>query len=419
MSALDKLLSLREKMQQNVQQCILPFWCDFMEDTKNGGFWGMVDNDLQPVADYPKAIVLNCRMLWTYSMAYSVFRNERYAELAKRAFSYIRDHFWDKEFGGAYWMLNYQGIPLEIEKRTYGQAFIIYSMAEYYHVFGDQEALDMAMNTFELVNRYVRYENGGYADSVQRDWSKDFWVWKWVMNPNGAAKLLNSHLHLFEATITLLEATGSEAVKATLKEFLLFLLDVAFDKSIHHLKAGMDENGDRIDNEVSFGHDSECSYLLVWAAQLIGEPALLARAEQTALDIMEHVYAEGLDPVLGGMYNESDLSTGHVDKSKVWWVQAEGITAFINCYQISGNQKFVDAAAGIWKYVEENLVDWEKGEWFAVGYDPGIDDLSRISADNTVRMCCGKASKPKCPYHNSRSCFEMMKRVALIQNSNG
>lgn len=411
MTTREKLLDLQSRMQKNVRENILPFWLTHMVDDEHGGFYGTVDDDLKPVKDAPKAIVLNCRMLWTFSHAYRVLGDEQCAALAKRAFEYVRDRFWDPTFGGVYWMLNYEGIALELEKRTYGQAFVIYSMAEYYMAFGDEEALRLAMEAFRLVNAHVRYDNGGYADSVQRDWTRDFWVWKWVMNPLGAPKLLNSHLHLFEATITLYEATKDDEVGSVLRDFLNFLLTVATDHSLHHLKAGMDEAGNRIDNEISFGHDSECSYLLVQAAQLLGDSELLARAQNAALDIMDHVMAEGMDPDYGGLFNEKDAVSGYVDKCKVWWVQAEGITAFMNCYQITGREAYLDAARNIWDYTEKYVVDNEKGEWLAVGCEPGRSPETIQSGLNVTKMCAGKASKPKCPYHNSRTCFEIMRRV--------
>ncbi|MFR1477920.1 MAG: hypothetical protein ACLSB9_20700 [Hydrogeniiclostridium mannosilyticum] len=45
------------------------------------------------------------------------------------------------------------GEPSELEKRTYAQAFLIYSYAEYYRVFGSKEALDRARQVLSLLNR--------------------------------------------------------------------------------------------------------------------------------------------------------------------------------------------------------------------------------------------------------------------------
>lgn len=411
MNTKEKMLDLRSRMEKNVKECILPFWTTYMIDEENGGFYGKVNHDKTPDNTYPKAIVLNTRMLWAFTQGYEHFGDEKCAELAKREFEYIRDHFWDKKYGGVYWMLNAKGDPIEVEKRTYGQAFIVYSMAEYYKAFKDPEALDMAMTTFKLVQDHVKFENGGYADSVSRDWQFDNWLLPWMMNRDGAMKLLNSHLHMFEATMTLLDVTGDEYVKSVLRDFLNFLIDVAYEKDSHHLKAGMDINGNRIDTEINYGHDSECAYLMTWSARLIGEEDIIQRADAAALDIMEHVYQEAMDPINGGVYSDINCKTGHVNKSKIWWNQCEGITSFFNCYQITGDEKYLDAAINIWNYTEENVVDPE-GEWLAVGKNK-VRDEEWIKAEEAFNQFMGDeiASKAKCPYHNSRTCFEIMKRV--------
>ena len=78
-------------------------------------------------------------------------------ELAQRAFRYIQSHFWDELYGGVYWAVTCRGEPSELEKRTYAQAFLIYSYAEYYRVFGSKEALDRARQVLSLLNRHMKY----------------------------------------------------------------------------------------------------------------------------------------------------------------------------------------------------------------------------------------------------------------------
>lgn len=412
MDAHEKIIDLRTRMERNVREGIMPFWRDYMTDEENGGFYGKVNADLTPDKEYPKAIVLNCRMLWAYTMAYKNLGEEKYKDLAKRAFDYISQYFWDETFGGVYWMLNAGGIPLEIEKRTYGQAFIIYSMAAYYQVFGDERAVKYAKQTFDLVNEHVKFKNGGYADSVGRDWRFDNWLLPWMMNRDGAYKLLNSHLHMFEATMALFEATGDLSVKKVLKEFLEFLLNDCVDTNLMHLKAGMDINGNRIDGEVNYGHDAECCYLMTGSARLIGEQDLIDRADKMALSIMDKVLAEGIDLKNGGLYSDADYRTGHVNRVKIWWTQAEGITSFFNCYQLTHDEKYLDAAINIWNYTEKNIVNQQVGEWLAVGKNPISDKELEEQEKSAVDFMQDEiASKAKCPYHNSRTCYEIMRRA--------
>ena len=416
MTQKEKIIDLKTRMEKNLRENILPFWVNYTVDDEKGGFYGRVFSDHSPDKDYAKAIVLNARILWTFTMAYEVFGDEIYAKLAKRAFNYISERFWDKEFGGAYWMLNSEGIPIETEKRTYGQAFIVYSMAEYYNAFKDANALDMAMKTFKLVQDCAAFDNGGYLDSVGRDWVYDEGLLLWRMNHGGAPKLLNSHLHMFEATMTLYDATRDGYVKDVLRKFLEFLLDVCVEPESHHLKAGMDEEGRRVDHEINYGHDAECCYLMTWSARLVGKEDLRVRADAAALDIMDHVLDEAIDPVNGGMFGEINTATGVQNRSKIWWTQAEGITSFFNCYQLTGDEKYLDAALNIWNYTEENVVD-PTGEWFAIGKNKIMDyawragDAARTGAANKE-----KANKSKCPYHNARTCFEIMKRAGVELN---
>ena len=406
----EKMLDLKARMEKNLKEGILPFWINYTVDGEKGGFYGRVLDDHTPDKNASKAIVLNTRILWAFSMAYEVFGDEIYAKLAHRAFEYIRDHFWDKEFGGAYWMLNSDGIVTDVVKRTYGQAFIVYSMAEYYNAFKNEEALEMAMKTFRLMQERAAFENGGYLDSVSRDWEYDPGLMVWGYNPGGAPKLLNSHLHMFEATMTLYDATRDEYVKGVLKRFLEFLIDVCVEKDSHHLKAGMDREGRRADHEINYGHDAECCYLMTWSARLIGDEALIKRVDATVLDIMDHVLDEAIDPVNGGMFYEINTDTGVQNKSKSWWAQSEAITSFFNCYQISGDEKYLDAAIGIWNYTEENVVD-PTGEWYSNGKNKIMDYPWRIKEAARAGANKEKANRSKCPYHNSRACFEIMKRV--------
>lgn len=128
--------------------------------------------------------MLNGRMLWTYSRAWDMVRYPACQELAQRAFRYIQSHFWDELYGGVYWAVTCRGEPSELEKRTYAQAFLIYSYAEYYRVFGSKEALDRARQVLSLLNRHMKYPQGGYADSAARDWLRDDWINFWVKNRN-------------------------------------------------------------------------------------------------------------------------------------------------------------------------------------------------------------------------------------------
>ena len=124
----------------------MPFWKKYMVDTEKGGFYGAVDKNLKPIKNAPKSAVLMTRMLWAYSNAYDVTKDEDYARLAEREFVYIRDHFWDPVYGGVYWMVGPDGDPFDTIKRTYAQACFLYAVSEYYYIFRNEEVFEKVKN---------------------------------------------------------------------------------------------------------------------------------------------------------------------------------------------------------------------------------------------------------------------------------
>ncbi len=108
---------LRQRVENELLSNILPFWLKYTIDDQYGGFRGQIANDLtiDPLAN--KGLILNARILWTFSKAFEVYGDEIYRDTARRAYEYISRYFLDAEYGGVYWMLDYQGHPVETKKR--------------------------------------------------------------------------------------------------------------------------------------------------------------------------------------------------------------------------------------------------------------------------------------------------------------
>ena len=98
--------TMREEMQDVLQNNILHFWQTKMVDLENGGFYGRIDGQevLHPEAE--KGAILNARILWTFSAAYRVLKNPSYLETATRAKDYFIEHFIDPEYGGVFWSIS-------------------------------------------------------------------------------------------------------------------------------------------------------------------------------------------------------------------------------------------------------------------------------------------------------------------------
>ena len=65
---------------------------------------------------------MNARILWTFFQAFRVYGEEVYRQTAHRAYAYIAQHFWDTEFKGVFWLVDYLGRPVESKRSTNGNA---------------------------------------------------------------------------------------------------------------------------------------------------------------------------------------------------------------------------------------------------------------------------------------------------------
>jgi mannobiose 2-epimerase len=389
---------LRQKVEAELLYDILPFWLGHAVDDEYGGFRGRIANDLTIDPHAAKGVILNARILWTFSKAYSVYGNPIYLGAARRAYEYLIRFFWDKEFGGVYWMVDHRGGPLDTKKRIYAQAFGVYALAEYYHATGDAEILARALRLVEVIESTGHDDgHGGYFETYERDWSlaADQRLSDVDMDEK---KSMNTHLHLLEAYATLLRLHEDATVRLRLRELIEIFLDHIIDPANHHFILFFDEEWRRRSDVISFGHDVEGSWLLCEAAEILGDPTLKKRVHAVAVKMAQAVYDEGLDAD-GGLLYEAGPS-GIIDTDKHWWPQAEAVVGFMNAHELSGKPHFLDAAERSWEFIAKFIVDHEDGEWFW-----------RVSKDGVPSNEQDKVGPWKCPYHNSRTCFEVMERI--------
>ena len=79
-------------MQDVLQDNILRFWLDKMQDQEHGGFYGRIDGNGVLHSEAEKGAILNARILWSFSAAYRVLGNQEYLNAATRAKDYIIEH---------------------------------------------------------------------------------------------------------------------------------------------------------------------------------------------------------------------------------------------------------------------------------------------------------------------------------------
>lgn len=380
-------------------QNILHWWSQHMVDHQNGGFFGRIDGLGNVHLQAEKGVILNARILWTFAAAARQTGDAAHRDMAERAFDYLTRHFWDEEEGGVYWMLDHRGQPTQDKKQVYAQAFALYAFAEFYLLTRRPEALEKARALFWLIEFYSRDKvRGGYFEAFNRHW-QPLADLRLSEKDDNEAKTMNTHLHVLEAYTTLHRAAPDDSTREALNALIVLFLEKFIDPETSHLRLFFDENWQSKSTKISFGHDIETAWLLTAAAESLGDAGLFKQTEQAAVRIAERTLAEGFDPKNDGLWNEADAH-GLTDRDKEWWPQIESVVGFLEAWRISGEARFAEAAARSWGFIENYLLDRERGEWFW-----------GLKADGSPDRDRDKAGPWKCPYHNGRGCMEVVRRI--------
>ena len=400
----DILAQYRNEVIDEACNDILPFWMKNTVDLENGGFYGSINNDMVIQKDGPKGTVLLSRILWTFSCAYKEFGNGEYFKTAKHAYDFMSKFAIDRKYGGIFWLLSYNGSPLDDKKQVYAQAFAVYALSEYYSATDDRKALDEAIAIFKLMERHT-YDRiyKGYFDACNRDWTlkEDMSLSDIDLN---SRKSMNTNLHILEAYTNLSRYWDDAGLKSSLKELVGVTIDHIIDTDSGHFMLYFDDRWNSMNDRISYGHDIEGSWLLDEAAGIIGDNSLIEKAEKVALKMAEVTYAEGIDSE-GALVNEGGTE-GVENRARDWWPQAEAMVGFLNAYRISGDGKYLDVSLGVWDFIKRKMIDKKYGEWFW-----SVDENGTVDGQRE------KAGVWKCPYHNFRSCFEVKKRTEEILES--
>lgn len=391
-------IELAQQLRDELTGNILPFWMDRMVDSRHGGFFGRIDGAGKLIDGAPKGGILNARILWTFSAAYRLLGQPEYIKLARRAKDYIFDHFFDADFGGTFWSLSSDGVPLDSKKQIYSQAFFIYALSECYMATGDNKCLDEAVKLYHLIEKYsFDKEKNGYFEACDRCW-QPLADMRLSDKDANEKKTMNTHLHILEAYTNLHRIWKHDELSAQLHNLISIFIERIIDPKTYHLNLFFDEGWVCKSSIVSYGHDIECSWLLHEAALELGDNELIARVERVCMGIV-NASLEGLQPD-GSIIYEKDIATGHIDSDRHWWPQAELVVGLFNAWQLAGDKQFIAKSVKAFDFICKNLIDREHGEWFW-----------SIRGDGSVNRTDDKAGFWKCPYHNGRMCIEIIKRT--------
>lgn len=387
-----------DSMKKEFDGHVFPFW-EGLIDKEYGGYYGEMNFDLELDKKAVKGCILNSRILWFFSNAYLTLKDKKYIEYAAAAYEFLKKAFLDKEYGGVYWSVSYDGKPVEDMKHTYNQAFAIYGLSSYYDATKDEDALKTAFDIFNIIEEKCR-DNDGYLEAFTRVFGDES---NEKLSENGvmATRTMNTLLHVMEGYTELYRVSGDERVKEKICEILDIFRNKIFNPAEERMEVFFDADYNSLIDLHSFGHDIETAWLIDRTVEVL-------KAEGTKYDmsditkvLTEKIYRDCFE----GDCLPAEKCKGVVEETRVWWVECETVIGFINGYQKTGDRKYLDAAEKTWKYIEKYIIDPREGsEWYSDVNKDGVPESRKPIVDAWT-----------CPYHNGRMYFEVLNRMKQIK----
>ncbi len=385
---------LKKEIREHLQQSIIPFWKSLRDDTY-GGYYGYVGYDLTVDERAVKGCILNSRITWFFANAYLTLGDESLISEARHGFEFMKEFCLDKENGGVFWSVTYDGKPEDTTKHTYNQAFSIYALSAYYDATKDEESIRIAEELYELIEEKCR-NKGGYLEAFDRQF---YPMENDKLSENGviADRTMNTLLHVFESYTEFYRVTKKKEVKERLEWMMDIIAEKIYNPKLHRQEVFFDLDYHTLIDLHSYGHDIETAWLVDRGVEIVGNPEYEAKMTPITKDLTRQIYETA--------YKSHSLSNecekGIVDTDRVWWVQAEAVVGFLNGYQKDKDRsEYLKAAEDIWQYIKTYLIDTREGsEWYWL-----LDREGRPYEDKPI------VEPWKCPYHNGRMCIEVIRR---------
>jgi mannobiose 2-epimerase len=388
-------VSIDDEIEISLKQNLLGTWYPRAVDSTYGGFLSSFTYDFKPTGDQQKMIVTQARHTWTNAKAAMRYPDiAHYKQGARHGYEFLRDVMWDSTYGGFYWLVERDGTPVKDDtiKTAYGNSFGLYALVAYYQLSKDPEALQLAKQSFEWLEKYSHdHEYKGYFQHLGRSGTPIFRNRNTPSTAETGYKDQNSSIHLLEALTQLYQVWPEPLVRERLREMLFLIRDtIVKDKgylvlflerdwtpvSFYNKPDSVIEQHHSLDH-VSFGHDVETAYLMIEASATLG-----IQNDSTTHRIAKKM----VDHALNYGWNENDSTGSFYDEgyyfkdkpgltitrdTKNWWAQAEGMNTLLLMSQLYPNDpmNYYDKFRKAWKYIDTNLIDHEHGDWYAGGLD--------------------------------------------------
>ncbi|WP_051949077.1 AGE family epimerase/isomerase [Methylosinus sp. PW1] len=287
----------------------LPLWASNGWDERTSSFVERLSLTGAPLLETPRRAMVQARQIYTYSVAHRTGWFAEGAELVARAGATMIERYYEAD-GARGWAFSVarDGAVVDGRRDLYTHAFILLALAKAYETTRDSAYIAIADATLSFLDRDMASEHGGYVETLPA---------------SDSPRRQNSHMHLFEALLSLFDATKRSAYL----ERAIVVRDIFFSRFVQAEDSILVECFDEIWRPLDGphfpfepGHHFEWIWLLEQNEELrhFNQTSTVARLWETALRS-----GVGAD---GRIYARATVG-GAADRATRLWFYAEAAKA--------------------------------------------------------------------------------------------
>lgn len=330
----------------------IPFWERHSLDREYGGYFSCLARNGE-VYDTDKFMWLQCRELWSFSMLYTrVERKPEWLEIARSGADFLRRHGRD-ENSDWYFALARDGRPLVQPYNIFSDCFAAMGFSQYALAAQDEEAKDIAANTFQRILARKENPKGKYSKAFPG---------------TRPLKALGLPMILCNLSLELEWQLDPAVLEETIDHCLQEAMGVFLDRGRMLMFEQVAPDGSHVDSFegrlLNPGHGIEAMWFVMDLAKRRNDRDTI----DLAVDVVLSTLAFAWDKEFGGIYYFMDADGHPPDKlewdQKLWWVHQETLIALAKGFALTGRRECWDWYEKVHEYTWKRFPDPEYGEWY-------------------------------------------------------
>ena len=297
----------------------LPFWAEHGIDRAFGGYVEELRLDGSDAAVDFKRVRVICRQIYVFSHAALLGRSDG-AALARHGYEFLTSKAWLGPDRGWARLLDREGRVMDTTPDLYDHAFVLFGLGWYYRLTKEPEVLNWALRTLEFLNTCMRHPNGrGYLTEI----------------PASGHRMQNPHMHLLEAALVNLEASGDARFLALAHEMVTLFTNHFYDRATQTLAEYFDDDWSRASGDA--GRMTEPGHQFEWAWLLADYQRSTGRDMRDFVrGLIGFAEAHGVNSRSGATFNLVRNDGVVLDRRSRTWPNAERIQAGVAMFELEG-----------------------------------------------------------------------------------